>query len=175
MLGCVDSGDASSPDGIDDRGIDGKADGSQLSECQTKQILELLNGGISAADLEGKGVHQRAAKELVAHRDGADARFGTADDDKFDAIDEVDEVAYVGRVAFEQLAKAVAVRCAPDPYGEARDVTKAVIPKAATSTSAAPSSGRSGAAGTTRRTASKKAPTPAGSACRRRRSVSKRS
>ena len=126
VLGCVESGEES-PDGIDDRGIDGKADGNQLSECETTKILELLNGGISAADLERAGVHARAAKELVAHRDGADARFGTDDDDKFDSIDEVDEVAYVGRTAFTQLATAVAARCAPDPYTDARDVTKAVI------------------------------------------------
>lgn len=126
MLGCVDAAEES-PDGIDDRGVDGKADGSQLSECETTKILELLNGGISADDLERAGVHARAAKELAAHRDGADAQFGTADDDKFDSLDEIDEVAYVGRTAFAQLAGAVARACAPDPYVDARDVTKAVI------------------------------------------------
>jgi hypothetical protein len=126
MLGCVETAEES-PDGIDDKGIDGKADGSQLTECETAKIVELLNGGISAADLERAGVHARAAKELAAHRDGADGMFGTMDDDKFDNIDEVDEVAYVGRTAFTQLAKAVAARCAPDPYTDARDVTKAVI------------------------------------------------
>jgi hypothetical protein len=125
LLGCVDSEE--SPDGIDDRGIDGKADGSQLGECETAKILELLNSGVSAADLERAGVHARAAKELVAHRDGVDAQPGTADDDAFDSIDEVDEVAYVGRTAFTQLAAAVAPRCAPDPYTDARDVTKPII------------------------------------------------
>src|SRR5687768_14347483 len=125
LLGCVDS--ESSPDGIDEPGIDGKADGTQLSECESGKVLELLNGGISAADLERAGVHARAAKELVAHRDGADAQFGTADDDAYDSIDEIDEVAYVGRTAFAQLQAAVAARCLPDPYTDARDVTKAVI------------------------------------------------
>jgi hypothetical protein len=125
MMGCVEAEE--SPDGIDEKGVDGKADGSQLSECETTSILDMLNGGISAADLERGGVHARAAKELAAYRDGADGTFGTEDDDKFDNIDEVDEVAYVGRTAFTQLAKAVAARCAPDPYADARDVTKAVI------------------------------------------------
>jgi hypothetical protein len=72
LVGCVDAAEES-PDGIDDRGIDGKADGSQLSECETAKILELLNGGVNADDLERSGVHARAAKELVAYRNGADA------------------------------------------------------------------------------------------------------
>src|SRR5690348_2163055 len=93
LAGCVES-EATSPDGIDDRGLDGKADGSQLSACETKQIVDLLNSGVTAAKLEDAGVHARAAKELAAYRDGADARFGTADDNAFDSIDEVDEVAY---------------------------------------------------------------------------------
>ena len=126
MLGCVDAAEES-PDGIDDRGVDGKADGSQLGECETTKILELLNGGVTADNLESAGIHARAAKELVAHRDGADAQFGTADDDKFDSIDEVDEVAYVGRTAFTQLAAAVARACAPDPFSDARDATKPII------------------------------------------------
>ena len=126
LLGCVDAAEES-PDGIDDRGVDGKADGSQLSECETAKILELLNGGVSAEDLERAGVHARAAKELVAYRNGADAQPNTADDDKVDTIDEVDEVAYVGRTAFAQLAAAVAPRCAPDPFTDARDVTKPII------------------------------------------------
>ena len=125
VLGCVDA--EQSPDGIDEVGIDGKADGSQLDECETAQVLELLNGGITAAELEEAGVHARAANGLAAYRDGADGVFGTEDDDLFDTIDEVDEAAYVGRTAFAQLKAAVAPRCAPDPYADARDVTKAVI------------------------------------------------
>jgi hypothetical protein len=126
LLGCVDAAEES-PDGIDDRGVDGKADGSQLSECETTKILELLNGGVTADNLEQAGVHARAAKELAAHRDGPDGLPNTADDDKYDSIDEVDEVAYVGRAAFTQLAAAVAPACAPDPFTDARDVTKPVI------------------------------------------------
>lgn len=125
LLGCVDAEE--SPDGIDDRGVSGKADGSQLSDCETTQILALLNGGISADELARAGVHTRAANGLAAHRDGADAAFGTEDDDLFDTIDEVDEVDYVGPVAFEQLAAAVAERCAADPYADARDVTKPLV------------------------------------------------
>jgi hypothetical protein len=127
LAGCV-SDDSESPDGIDEPGVTGKADGSQLSECETAKILELLNArDTTAAVLEEAGVHARAAKELAAHRDGADGTAGTADDDLFESIDEVDEVAYVGRTAFSQLQVAVEPRCRPDAYAEARDVDKAII------------------------------------------------
>lgn len=71
---CVDSG-PESPDGIDDRGVDGKADGSQLTECETAQVVEYLNEGVTAEALQAAGVHERAARSLTEYRDGAD---GTA-------------------------------------------------------------------------------------------------
>jgi hypothetical protein len=124
--GCVT--DDQSPDGIDDAGLaGGKADGTELSACEKQAIVSYLNEGPSAAELQEAGVHARAATNLVKHRDGADRRFGTADDDKFDSIDEVDRVSYVGTAAFQQLHEATAERCAApagDPYAEARDVTK---------------------------------------------------
>ncbi|MBA3820977.1 MAG: hypothetical protein H0X17_18975 [Deltaproteobacteria bacterium] len=126
-LGACVTDDDGSPDGIDEARGDGKADGTQLTECESAKILELLNDGTSAAALQTAGVHARAARELAAHRDGADGMFGTADDDSFDSLDEIDEVAYVGRTAFSQLAAAVAPRCVADPYAEARDVTKPII------------------------------------------------
>ncbi len=46
---------------------------------------------------------RRAAENLIAHRDGADGVFGTADDDAFDTIAEVDTIPYVGPVALERL------------------------------------------------------------------------
>lgn len=46
---------------------------------------------------------RRAAVNLVAHRDGADGVAGTADDDAFDSIAEVDAVPYVGPAALEHL------------------------------------------------------------------------
>src|SRR5687767_5622467 len=110
LTGCLSD---DSPDGIDEVGVDsGKADGSQLTECETREILAYLNEGVTADALETAGVHARAAGALTAYRDGADARFGTDDDDLFDSIDEVDEVAYVGRTAFSQLVTATAPRCA---------------------------------------------------------------
>lgn len=127
MTACVAD---DSPDGKDAVGLGGgKADGEELSDCQKREIVTLLNGGVTADELATAGVHERAARELVAHRDGADAQFGTADDDLFDSLEEVDAVDYVGPTAFTQLAAAVEPHCAtpPDIYAEARDVTKAHI------------------------------------------------
>ena len=126
--GCVSE---QATDGKDDVGLsDGKADGEELSACEKAAIVSYLNGGVSAAALEEAGVHSRAAKNLITHRDGQDQRFGTQDDDAFDTIQEVDAVAYVGRTAFAQLQDATAERCAnppADPYADARDVTKAIV------------------------------------------------
>ena len=123
FVACVDDG--ASPDAIDEVGQDGgKSDGSQLTECETREILAYLNEGVAADALKAAGVHERAANALAEHRDGADGQFGTDDDDRFDTIDEVDEVAYVGRTAFTQLIGATADRCRPDPFVDARDVTK---------------------------------------------------
>jgi hypothetical protein len=127
MTACVAS---DAPDGKDDLGLGGgKADGDELSDCQKAAIVTYLNDGITADALEAAGLHARAAKNLAAHRDGADGRFGTDDDDLFDSIDEVDDVDYTGPTAFTQLAAATLDRCTmpSDIYAEARDVTKALI------------------------------------------------
>jgi len=123
--GCVAD---ESPDGRDDSGFTvGKADGSQLTACEKDAIIAFLNEGPSADKLEEAGVHARAAAELVKHRDGADGVFGTEDDDKFDTVEEVDAVPYVGEAAVSQLHEATGARCAVDVYADARDVTKAHV------------------------------------------------
>lgn len=125
MTGCV-ADDAT--DGIDDQGFGGgKADGDELTACEQDAIITYLNEGPSAEALEDAGVHARAAAELVKHRDGADGRFGTADDDRFDDVAEVDAVPYVGPAAVKQLHAASGERCAVDAYADARDVTKAHV------------------------------------------------
>lgn len=126
--GCV--ADDASPDGIDEPGLSGgKGDGTEMTDCEQKAIVAYLNEGISVEALEEAGVHARAAKNLVEHRDGADQRFGTEDDDVFDTIAEVDAVPYVGTSAMRALHESTASRCtAPaDPYAEARDVTKELV------------------------------------------------
>jgi hypothetical protein len=86
-----------SPDGIDEVGVvpGGKADGSDFTACELDAVVAWLNEGPGADAIRSAGVHSRAAGNLVEHRDGADATFGTADDDLFDDIGEVDDVYYV--------------------------------------------------------------------------------
>lgn len=111
LVGCVD--EELGPDGIDDVGATtGKADGAPLSECESRELLAYLNDGTSADALIDAGVHTQAARRLAAHRDGADATFGTTDDNAFDSIEEVDGVPYVGPAAFAQLVAAIEPRCA---------------------------------------------------------------
>ena len=127
LAGCVTDG---SPEGRDDVGLaGGKADGEELTDCAKREIPAYLNGGVTRDALEAAGLHDRAAENLTKHRDGADGRFGTDDDDLFDTLEEVDAVAYVGPTAFTQLIAATADRCtiAADIYADARDVTKSKI------------------------------------------------
>src|SRR5688572_21835518 len=50
----------------------------------------------------------RAARNLIAHRDGGDRIFGTRDDNRFDGIEEVDAVAWVGPSTLDQMFAYVA-------------------------------------------------------------------
>lgn len=110
-----------SGDSENDIALEGKADG-QYSQCQLDAIVSWLNGPITAADMIAAGVNTRAARNLAKHRDGSDKLFGTADDNPYDTIAEVDAVAYVGAATFAQLAAASGDSCdAPsdDPFDPA--------------------------------------------------------
>jgi DNA uptake protein ComE-like DNA-binding protein len=52
---------------------------------------------------EDVGLNKNAALNLIAHRNGPDGSFGTADDNLFDDLDEVDDVIYVGPTALAVL------------------------------------------------------------------------
>lgn len=126
LAGCAMEG--APPDDPDAVGVTaGKADGTQFSECELGQVVEWLNEGPSLEAIREAGVHSWASEHIVEHRDGADAVFGTEDDDLFDDVAEVDDVYFVGPVAMQQLVAAVAERCeAPpieeDPWAPAFDV-----------------------------------------------------
>lgn len=68
-------------------------------------IVEFLNDAGTTVELldESVGLDSRAAENLIAHRDGADATPATGDDDLFDGIDEIDAIAWVGPAAVEAL------------------------------------------------------------------------
>jgi phosphatidylserine/phosphatidylglycerophosphate/cardiolipin synthase-like enzyme len=73
---------------------------------------------VSVEVLKDSGVHTRASKNIMAYRDGPDGIAGSEDDDYFADADELDDVYYVGKRAFEQMVAAVSHRCGHTPTAE---------------------------------------------------------
>jgi hypothetical protein len=68
-------------------------------------VIALINHAsstFSVLDIDVR-LDRRAAKNLVAHRDGPDGTLGTADDDLFNSVAEVDRIKYVGTTALARL------------------------------------------------------------------------
>jgi hypothetical protein len=68
-------------------------------------VLAFVNDGTTTVTVLDNDVplDVRAAKGIVHHRDGADRVYGTRDDDRFDGIEELDNVSYVGPAALDAL------------------------------------------------------------------------
>jgi hypothetical protein len=79
-------------------------------------VLDLVNDPATDVALLDDAVRldSRAAKNIIAHRNGPDGLFPSADDDLFDTLAELDAVPYVGDWALEQL-RAWAIAHAPPP------------------------------------------------------------
>jgi phosphatidylserine/phosphatidylglycerophosphate/cardiolipin synthase-like enzyme len=93
-------------DGANDAFGSGKADGGiDEGSPEALGVLRLVNDGAeTAASLKsGAGITSRVAGNIVKHRDGADAAAGTADDDKFDTLAELDAIPYVGPATLNAL------------------------------------------------------------------------
>jgi DNA uptake protein ComE-like DNA-binding protein len=92
--------------------VDGLAEGELSSERVIAEgtpeavgVLAFVNAPATTMAVldDTVGLDKRAAKNIIAHRDGADARPGTADDDPFGTVDELDAVSYVGDAALSDL------------------------------------------------------------------------
>ncbi len=119
----LDGADAPFPGGKADGGID-------ASSPEARAVLSLVNDPlVGFAELDDDaGLNKRAAENIIDHRNGADGTVGTADDDAFDDLDELDAVKYVGPYALQQLlayaidkgylgaAASVNVIFSPQPY-----------------------------------------------------------
>ena len=115
VLGLACGGETS-PDGRDEPVAGGDKADDVYGECPVRQLVAWVNDPeVSAEVLQAAGVHSRAARNIAAHRDGADGLAGTEDDDYFDDVQELDDVYYVGPRAMEQLVAAVEHRCAVSP------------------------------------------------------------
>ncbi|MFT7622110.1 MAG: phosphatidylserine/phosphatidylglycerophosphate/cardiolipin synthase-like enzyme [Myxococcota bacterium] len=77
----------------------------EAGSAEAAAVLALVNDAATTQLIldDDAALDRRAATNLIAHRNGADAVFGTADDDLFDDIAEVDAVKYVGKTALGRL------------------------------------------------------------------------
>jgi phosphatidylserine/phosphatidylglycerophosphate/cardiolipin synthase-like enzyme len=96
-------------DGETDAFPDGKADGGiDEGTPEALGVLALVNTATETASKLRSDAHvtSRVATNIVKHRDGADGQPGTADDDKFDTLKELDDVPYVGPATLNALLEA---------------------------------------------------------------------
>jgi len=94
----LDDENAGFPDGKSDGGID---EGSP----EALAVLALCNDtSVDVDELDSDaGLNSTAAKNIIAHRDGADAAAATGDDNPFDTLAELDAVSFVGPIALAAL------------------------------------------------------------------------
>lgn len=64
---------------------------------------------------------KRAASNIIQHRDGPDGAYGTADDQPFKTLAELDAIPYVGKSALDKLASYALA----NGYGQSREVPDA--------------------------------------------------
>src|SRR5688572_7354926 len=104
-LGCsADSDDAG--DGENDAFGVGKADGGiDPDSNEAKAVLALVNDPeVDVATLDdAAGLAKNAALGIIGRRNGADGTPGTADDNAFDTLAELDAVPFVGPVTLSRL------------------------------------------------------------------------
>jgi len=96
-------------DAIDDAFPDGKADGGvDEGSPEALGVLAFVNDPqLSASAIKAAaGVSLRVGTNIVRHRDGADGDTGTADDDRFDTLAELDAIPYVGPATLAALIEA---------------------------------------------------------------------
>ncbi len=103
---CVDS---EVEDGENDGFPSGKADGGiDEGSPEARGVLALVNDpSLTAAKLKtAAGITTRVSNNIVKHRNGADTNVGTADDDLYDTLAELDAIPYVGPATLNALLDA---------------------------------------------------------------------
>lgn len=106
LAGCVSDDELKTDDGENDSFPSGKSDGGiDPDSVEAAGVLALVNTSWIDADLlvEDGGLARTGARNIVAHRNGADGTFGTADDNLFDTLAELDAVSYVGSITLNKL------------------------------------------------------------------------
>jgi hypothetical protein len=135
LVGLVTGGACTAdPDGAEDPRdapflIEGKADTGSVTEesPEAAAILELANTAtfeVLATPSE-VGLSERAADNIIAYRIGDDGLAGTADDNPFDTLAELDLVPFIGPVAFDHLVAYVRAHT-PAPVCDITDLDRYV-------------------------------------------------
>lgn len=105
LAACVGGSSSADVEDGEHDGLGGKSDSVIEGSAQARGILALVNDpaiGVRELDLD-VGLSSRAARNIIEHRDGADVEPGTADDDLFDTIAELDAIPYIGPVTMQVL------------------------------------------------------------------------
>lgn len=83
--------------------VEPSGDAWPYTAAERQALLALANTASIATLDDDAAIDRRAAENIIAHRLGPDAAPGTADDDPFDDLDELDAVTYVGVTTLDKL------------------------------------------------------------------------
>jgi DNA uptake protein ComE-like DNA-binding protein/uracil-DNA glycosylase len=88
-----------------------------LTPEQEKKVCEFLNDSSTTVQVlqSNVGLTSTQAKNIIAHRDGPDAVYGTADDNPFDSVKELDDVYGIGDASITKINNYAATWTKPDP------------------------------------------------------------
>jgi len=107
----------------------GKADGLAPGSDEAAAVLALVNHpdtDLDILDIDAR-LHKTAATNIIAHRNGPDGVFGTADDDTFGDLAELDAIKFVGPTALSRLLEyAIAEGFMPTPGDDDDDDDKSI-------------------------------------------------
>jgi phosphatidylserine/phosphatidylglycerophosphate/cardiolipin synthase-like enzyme len=146
-LGCSAFGD-DPLDGANAGFPGGKADGAlETGSPEALAVLALVNDpAVTFEELDDDArLHRTAAANIIDYRNGPDLVAGTADDERYDSLEELDAIRYVGPYALEQLlayailrgyldqvaGRSAEVVFSPQPYHQSHNVRIAGIIDAA--------------------------------------------
>ncbi|MBW2526251.1 MAG: hypothetical protein JRI23_18870 [Deltaproteobacteria bacterium] len=104
--GTADDDPFDSTEELDDVHMVGPWTMDRLHECAGRYaLLGFMNDGDTSFERldVGCAIRSDSARNIIAHRDGADGVAGTADDDPFDTVEEIDAVYMVGPWTMERL------------------------------------------------------------------------
>ncbi|MFW5967975.1 MAG: hypothetical protein ACOCV2_10675 [Persicimonas sp.] len=99
--GSTEARDASFADNLEETGA--TTENSQTLSNEEAGVLDLVNEASFETLDDDVGLDVRAAENIVDYREGDDGQEGTSDDRTFESFEELDDIAWVGPYAFEQL------------------------------------------------------------------------